>query len=131
MRAVLFLPLTPLLLLSSCQKEKKAAGPPQMPPAAVTVLPASTETVRITRELPGRIDAIRTAEVRARVSGILLEKTYEEGKDVKAGDVMFKIDPAPLEAAKENAAAALARAEANLHQSETQLTRYQSLVCSN
>lgn len=83
------------------------------------------------RELPGRIDAVRTAEVRARVSGILLEKTYEEGKDVKAGDLMFKIDPAPLVAAKENAAAALARAEANLHQSETQLTRYESLVSSN
>ena len=131
MRPVLFLPLTSLLLLPACQKEKQAAGPPQIPPAAVSVQPAATETVKIMRELPGRIDAVRTAEVRARVSGILLEKTYGEGKDVKAGDVMFKIDPAPLEAAKENAAAALARAEANLHQSETQLTRYQSLVSSN
>ena len=130
MRAVLFLPLTSLLLFPSCQK-KAPAGPPQMPPAAVSVLPAATETVKIMRERPGRIDAVRTAEVRARISGILLEKTYEEGKDVKAGDVLFKIDPAPLEAVKENAAAALARAEANLHQSQTQLTRYQSLVSSN
>ena len=129
MRPIFFLPLTPLLLLSSCQK--KAAAPPQMPPAAVTFVQAATETVSITRELPGRIDAIRTAEVRARVSGILLEKTYQEGADVKAGDVLFKIDPAPLEAVKENAAAALARAEANLHQSETQLTRYQSLISTN
>jgi len=130
MRAVLFLPLTPLLFLPACQK-KQAAGPPQMPPAAVTFVPAATETVSITRELPGRIDAVRTAEVRARVSGILLEKTYQEGADVKAGDVLFKIDPAPLEAARDNAAAALARAEATLHQSETQLTRYESLVSSN
>jgi len=102
-----------------------------MPPAAVSVQPAATETVKIMRELPGRIGAVRTSEVRARISGILLEKTYEEGKDVKAGDVLFKIDPAPLEAVKENAAAALARAEANLHQTETQLIRYQSLVSSN
>jgi len=130
MRLVLFLPLTSLLFLPSCGK-KQAAGPPQMPPAAVTFLPAATETVSITRELPGRIDAIRVAEVRARIPGILLEKTFEEGVDVKAGDVLFKIDPLPLEAAKENAAAALARAEANLSQAETQLARYKSLVSSN
>lgn len=130
MRPLYFLPLTTLLLLPSCQK-KQAAGPPQMPPAAVTFLPATTETVSITRELPGRIDPVRVAEVRARVGGILLEKTFDEGVDVKAGDVLFKIDPAPLEAVKENAAAALARAEANLHQSRTQLERYESLVTSN
>ena len=130
MRPLFFLPLTSLLLLPACQK-KQAAGPPQMPPAAVTFLPAATETVSIMRELPGRIDPVRVAEVRARVGGILLEKTFAEGKDVKAGDVLFKIDPAPLEAAKENAAAAQARAEANLHQSKTQLDRYESLVTSN
>lgn len=131
MRPLYFLPLTTLLLLPSCQKKQAAGGPPQMPPAAVTFLPAATETVSITRELPGRIDPVRVSEVRARVAGILLEKTFQEGADVKAGDVLFKIDPAPLEAAKENAAAALARAEANLHQSRTQLDRYQSLVTSN
>ena len=131
MRAVFFLPLTSLLFLPSCEKKQAAAGPAQMPPAAVTFLPAATETVSITRELPGRIDAVRVAEVRARVPGILLEKTFEEGVDVKAGDVLFKIDPLPLEAAKENSAAALARAEANLSQAETQLARYKSLVSSN
>jgi membrane fusion protein (multidrug efflux system) len=132
MRPVFFLPLTSLLFLPSCGKKQAAAGgPAQMPPAAVTFLPAATETVSITRELPGRIDAIRVAEVRARVSGILLEKTFQEGADVKAGDVLFKIDPAPLQAVKENAAAALARAEANLAQTESQLGRYKSLVSSN
>ena len=120
MRPLYFLPLTSLLLFPACQK-KQAAGPPQMPPAEVTFLPAATETVSITRELPGRIDPVRVAEVRARVGGILLEKTFQEGVDVKAGDVLFKIDPAPLEAVKENAAAALARADANLHQARTQL----------
>lgn len=128
MRPLFFLPLTPLLFLSSCSKK---AAPMEMPPAQVSVLPAETETVRITRELPGRIDAVRVAEVRARVSGILLEKTFQEGADVNAGDVLFKIDPAPLEAARDNAAAALARAEANLRQTEAQLERYRSLVESN
>jgi membrane fusion protein (multidrug efflux system) len=129
MRPVLFLPLTLLLLLPSCGK-KPPAAPPAMPPAAVSFSPAATETVTITRELPGRIDALRVAEVRARISGIILEKTLEEGADVKAGDVLFKIDPAPLEAAKENAAAALARAEANLQLSRARLARLRSLSTS-
>lgn len=130
MRSPLFLPLASLLLIPSCGK-KPPAAPPPMPPAAVTFLPAATETVSITRDLPGRIEALRVAEVRARIPGILLERAYEEGADVKAGDLLFKIDPAPLEAAKESAAAVLAKAEANLDQSETQLKRIQLLVTSN
>ncbi|MGL4399268.1 MAG: efflux RND transporter periplasmic adaptor subunit [Luteolibacter sp.] len=102
-----------------------------MPPAAVTFLPAATETVTITRDLPGRIDALRVAEIRARVSGILLKKTFEEGADVKAGDVLFKIDPAPLQAASDSAAANLARAEANAKQAENQVNRFRELVAVN
>lgn len=126
MRPVLFLPLTTLLLLPSCGKKPPAAAP-AMPPAAVTFMPATEETVTITRELPGRITAFRVAEVRARVSGIILEKAIQEGADVKAGDLLFKIDPAPLEAAKENSAAALARAEATLQSTKTRLARFVSL----
>lgn len=126
MRSVLFLPLTTLLLLPSCGKKPPSAAP-AMPPAAVTFTPATAETVTITRELPGRITALRVAEVRARVSGIILEKAIQEGADVKAGDLLFKIDPAPLEAAKENAAAALARAEATLQSTKTRLARFASL----
>lgn len=126
MRPVLFLPLTTLLLLPSCGKKPPAAAP-AMPPVAVTFMPATTETVTITRELPGRITALRVAEVRARVSGIVLEKAIQEGADVKAGDLLFKIDPAPLEAAKESAAAALARAEATLQATRTRLARFASL----
>jgi membrane fusion protein (multidrug efflux system) len=102
-----------------------------MPPAAVTFLPAATETVTITRDLPGRIDALRVAEIRARVSGILLKKTFEEGADVKAGDVLFQIDPAPLQAARDSAAANLARAEANAKQAENQVSRFRELVAVN
>lgn len=126
MRFVHFLPLTSLLFLPSCGKKPPAAAS-AMPPAEVTFLPATEETVTITREMPGRITAFRVAEVRARVSGIILEKAIQEGTDVEAGDLLFKIDPAPLEAAKENAAATLARAEATLQAAKTRLARFASL----
>jgi membrane fusion protein (multidrug efflux system) len=131
MRPIFFLPLSVIwLLFPSCGK-KAPAAPPQMPPAAVTFLPAATETVTITRDLPGRIDALRVAEIRARVSGILLKKTFEEGADVMAGDVLFQIDPAPLQAARDSAAANLARAEANAKQAENQVNRFRELVAVN
>lgn len=115
------------LLFPSCTK-KEAAGPPQMPPAAVTFVPAAAETVSIIREYPGRIDAVRVSEVRARVPGILLEKTFTEGAEVKAGDTLFKIDPLPLEAAKASAEASLARAEATAKQAAATATRYRDLA---
>lgn len=131
MRPILFLPLSLIWLLPSCGKKAAAAGPPPMPPAAVTFLPAISETVHITRDLPGRIDALRVSEVRARVSGILLEKTFVEGADVKAGQELFKIDPAPLEAARDSAVASLARAEANLKKAENESKRFRELIESN
>jgi len=112
--------------LSGCEK-KAPAGPPQMPPAAVSVLPVLSEPVNVTHELQGRISAIRTAEVRARVSGILLQQTFVEGSEVKAGNVLFKIDPAPLEAALARANAALAVAKATRDQSQSQASRYEKL----
>lgn len=131
MRPILFLPLVLIsLFLPSCGK-KAPVAPPPMPPAAVTFLPAASETVTITRDLPGRIDALRVAEIRARVSGILLKKTFEEGADVKAGDVLFQIDPAPLQAARDSAAANLARAEANAKQAQNQVARFRELVAVN
>ena len=92
---------------------------------------AVSETVSVTTELPGRIESVRVAEVRARVAGILLRKTFEEGADVKAGDLLFQIDPAPLQAAQNSAKAALARAEASLKQASAQAARYQELVAIN
>jgi membrane fusion protein (multidrug efflux system) len=128
MRLTLLFPLSVLtLLLSSCGKKAALAMPPQ-PPAAVTFVAAASETVTITRDLPGRIDAVRVAEIRARVAGILLKKVFQEGADVKAGDVLFQIDPAPLEAARDNAAANLARAEANAQQAKRQVNRFRELV---
>lgn len=131
MRPIFFLPI-PLIwtLLPGCGKNA-AQGPPEMPPAHVTFVPAAEETVTVTADLPGRIEALRVAEIRARVSGILLKKTFTEGADVSAGDVLFEIDPAPLQAARDSAAAKLARAEANARQASQQLERLRELVSVN
>lgn len=131
MRPILFLPLSVLwLFLPSCGK-KAPAKPPEMPPAAVTFQAAATETVTITRDLPGRIDAVRVAEVRARVAGILLKRTFQEGAEVKAGEILFQIDPAPLEATRDSAEANLVRAQANLDQTENEVKRFRELIAVN
>lgn len=111
--------------------ERKQAPPPTPPPAEVSVTTAISESVRVTTELPGRIEAVRVSEVRARVAGILLRKVFEEGADVKAGDVLFQIDPAPLQAAQNSAKAALERADAGLKQASAQAARYRELVAIN
>lgn len=117
------------LCLSGCGK-KAPAGPPQMPPAAVTVAPVVSEPVNVSIDLPGRIHAIRTAEVRARVPGILLHQTFVEGAEVKADETLFKIDPAPLEAALARAKAALAVASATRDQAASIAVRYEKLADS-
>lgn len=128
MRPVVFLPLTIACLFPVSCKKKEQAGPAAMPPAHVTFVTAAEETVTISRELPGRIHSVRVAEVRARVPGILLKKLLKEGHEVKAGEVMFEIDPAPLQAALQNANAQLARAQANVEQAETLAARYRKLI---
>lgn len=131
MRPILFLPLSVIwLCLPGCGK-KSVAAPPAPPPAAVTFLPAATETVTITRDLPGRIMPVRVAEVRARVPGILLEKTFREGAEVKAGDVLFRIDPAPLQSARNNSMAALAQAQASEKIAQIQVDRLAPLIKVN
>lgn len=118
------------LVFPSCGK-KAPAGPPQMPPAQVTFVEAASETVTITKELPGRIEPRRTAQVRARVPGILLKRVFEEGAEVKEGEILFQIDPKPLEAARDSAAANVARAEATAKQAENQVKRFRELVAVN
>jgi membrane fusion protein (multidrug efflux system) len=114
-------------LLTGC-KPKAPAAPPAPPPAEVTVQTIAAERVAVTTELPGRIDAVRIAEVRARVPGILLKRRFEEGADVKAGDVLFEIDPAQFKANYESAQASLAKAEANQKQAQALAERAKSLV---
>ena len=111
-------------LLSACGD--KAAPPAQLPEAAyVTIAP---EKRAVENELPGRLESYRTAEVRARVPGIVLKRTFEEGAFVKQGQVLFKIDPRSYQASVQNSKAALSRAEANKVQADLKLKRYKPLV---
>ncbi len=122
-----------LALLAGCGDKKtdaqSAGGAP--PPASVAVLTITPEQVPMVIELPGRLEATRVAEVRARVAGIVQKRVFTEGSDVAAGQVLYQIDPAPFQAAYNSAEAALARAEANLALSNTKLNRYRGLVESN
>jgi len=108
--------------------QAQGAAPPPPEVAVVTVQPERTV---LTTELPGRIEARRIAQVRARVAGIVLQRVFQEGGDVKAGDVLYKIDPAPFKATFNSAQAALAKAEANLAQANLKVQRYKPLVETN
>ncbi len=91
----------------------------------VAVAPKTTPLVT---ELPGRVEASRVAQVRARVNGIVLKRLFREGSEVKAGQLLFQIDPAPYQAAVDSAKAALAKAQANLVQAKELATRFKPLA---
>ena len=118
--------LITVFALSGCGNSK--ANQPQggMPEVAVVVM--KEEPVAITTELPGRTTAQLTAEVRPQVNGVIQKRLFTEGDDVKAGEVLYQIDPAPYQASYDNAKAALARAEANLPAIRSKAERYKELV---
>jgi len=107
-----------------------AAGAP-MPAPEVSVVTIAPERLALITELPGRLEATRVAQVRARVAGIVLQKSFREGSDVKAGDVLFRIDPASFQATYNSAQAALAKAQANLAQASLKVQRYKPLIEAN
>ena len=106
-----------------------SAGAP--PPAEVGVLTVSLGDVGLVTELPGRLEASRVAQVRARAAGILQKRLFREGSDVKAGQALFTIDAAPYAAAVASAKAGQARAEANAAQTTALADRYKTLVEAN
>ncbi|WP_018986425.1 efflux RND transporter periplasmic adaptor subunit [Methylophilus methylotrophus] len=116
-----------LLQLSACSKPQEstqaAAAAPEVEVVAVQVADIPDEV-----ELPGRVEAYRIAEVRARVSGIVAKRLYQEGQVVKAGTSLFVINPEQLQASKLEAEAEVARTEANLVNANDKLQRYQALV---
>lgn len=114
------------LMLAGCDDATQPDE--QQPLAQVRVETLQLQPQAITTELSGRILAPRTAQVRARVAGVVLKRVYREGSDVKQGDVLFLIDPAPLKADHDSARAALARAQATLYQARLQEQRYRQLV---
>ncbi|AXA76119.1 efflux transporter periplasmic adaptor subunit [Achromobacter xylosoxidans] len=115
-----------LLLVSACSK--KEAPETAKAPAEIGVIVAKATPTSVASELPGRLEPYREAEVRARVAGIVTRRLYEEGQEVARGAPLFQIDPAPLQAAYDSEAAALARAQANLSAAADKLRRYADLV---
>ena len=100
------------LLLTGCNRQSQA--PPSPPTPEVATVTVARQQVLLTTELPGRTSPYRIAEIRPQVNGLIQQRLFTEGADVKAGQELYQIDPAPYQAALDNAQAALGRAEANL-----------------
>jgi membrane fusion protein, multidrug efflux system len=115
--------LASFVLTAACSH--KSAPPP--PPPEVAVLTLRTEAVVIVTELPARTTAFRIAEVRPQVNGVILKRLFDEGSQVKAGQQLYQIDPAPFQASYESARAALERAQAAATSSRLLAQRYKPL----
>jgi membrane fusion protein (multidrug efflux system) len=113
--------------VAGCGK-KSAAKPPQAGPPEVSVVTVQPQRVAITSELSGRTSAYLVAEVRPQVSGIIQKRVFTEGSEVKAGQLLYQIDPATYQAAFASAKAAEARAEANLIPARLKEERFRDLV---
>jgi membrane fusion protein (multidrug efflux system) len=116
-------------LLAACGKPPMM-GPPPGPQGApqVSTVVVQPQNVVLTTELPGRTSAMLVADVRPQVTGILQARRFVEGSTVKAGDVLYRIDPSTYEAALESAEAALAKAEANQNTTRLKAERYAELI---
>ncbi|MBA2674296.1 efflux RND transporter periplasmic adaptor subunit, partial [Ramlibacter sp.] len=126
-----------ILLLAGCGQGGGGSATPasgagaSQPPPEVGVITVQSGDIGLVTELPGRLEASRAAQVRARAAGIVLQRLFREGSDVKAGQVLFRIDPSSYAAAQSGAQAQLARAEANLGQAAALAQRYKPLVEAN
>jgi membrane fusion protein, multidrug efflux system len=131
-RAFAFIALV-IASLTACGK--KPEGPPPgmggpQGPLEVGVITMAATPITLTQDLPARTAAFRVAEVRARVNGIIQKRLFTEGSDVKEGQVLYQIDPAPYQAELDNALGVLNRAEANREAARIKEKRYQELVGS-
>jgi membrane fusion protein, multidrug efflux system len=113
------------LLVAACSKSAPPAAPP---PPEVRVITVGTEPIANVIELPGRLQAVRISEVRARVDGIVQRRLYTEGTDVREGQPLFEIDPRELRARASAAQAALTKAEATAANATQDVNRYKGLV---
>jgi multidrug efflux system membrane fusion protein len=114
--------------LAGCEQKQQQDHAASKAPKEVEAITVNAESFTVVDELPGRIEPVRVAQVRARVAGIVLSRNFEEGADVKAGAVLFQIDPAPFKAALSKAQGDLARTEATLFETQATVKRYESLV---
>jgi len=113
------------LSMTACNRHIQA--PPSMVPEVATVTVAR-QRVELTTELPGRTSPYRVAEIRPQVNGLIQKRLFTEGSDVQADQVLYQIDPAPFQAALDNAKAALGRAEANLPALQLKADRYKQAL---
>ncbi|KWA12598.1 RND transporter [Burkholderia cepacia] len=112
-------------MLAGCGPSEQQAAAPAIPVAAMTLAAAPLD---VSEDLPGRVAAHRIAEIRPQVSGIVQRRLFEQGSEVRAGEPLFQINPAPFKADMDTAAAALQRAEAALARARVQTTRLKPLV---
>ena len=115
-------------LLSACGGNGDEAAAQEQPVPQVEVVAAQAAVAGGSEARPGRISPVRVAEVRSRVSGIVLRREFEEGMDVTAGQILFRIDPAPFEAQLAQAQGELAKADAELKEAQAQVRRLEPLV---
>lgn len=123
-----------LFFLAACGEERPAAqedapgaGPPGAAPPAVTVAEVEAKQINEPSEFVGRVEAIEAVDLRARVSGFVQERLFEEGEDVKVGQLLFVIEPDEYEAQLASAQAQLAMTQANLQEAERELARNRTL----
>jgi len=114
--------------LAGCNEPNSAAAAVERPEPEVSVITVKPQPRAVASELPGRIAPMRVAEVRPRVSGIVVERLFQQGSQVKAGDPLYRIDPKPFEIDVQSSEAALAKAEAVLHQATQQARRFSLLT---
>ncbi len=119
------------LVMAGCSKGDKTAVTPPGSPPEVGVVTVKPQRVTLTTELPGRTSAFLIAEVRPQVGGIIQKRLFTEGSDVKAGELLYQIDPATYEAAYNSSKASLARAEANLIPARLKADRHKELITFN
>ena len=116
-----------VLVMVGCQKPTQKTRPPS-PAPEVSVVTVKPQPIMLTTELPGRTSAYRVAEIRPQVNGLIQKRLFTEGADVKAGQVLYRIDPASFQATLKNAEAALARSKANLPAVQSRVDRYEELL---
>ena len=126
-RVVLF----SLVFLLACSKKDDKPSARPTGPVEVGVVTIQPQSITLRKELPGRTSALRVAEVRARVNGIVQKRLFEEGSDVKMNQALFKIDSAPYAATLESMQAQVARADASVAQTKSLAERYQKLIETN
>src|SRR3954471_5980333 len=121
--------LAALVVLGGCAKAQQAPPAPATP--EVSVVTVRKASVPVVTELPGRTSAYLVAQVRARVDGIVLKREFKEGAEVKSGQRLYQIDPAPYRAALDSAIGTLQKSQANLAAQNALEERYKRLVSGN